>query len=132
MKIDWANLAPKLGLRGSTAQALANFKKRNDDARRRVQLLSEQPQSVDFSQYRAALKNTAVVDDVEKQVNGFQIKKYDVGRQLKAIEQFEAQAVQAAEQTKVKVDAELKDLDKTLQNIEGAMSWEDLTVVCTT
>ena len=52
MKLDWANLGTKLGLRGSTANALANFKKRNDDARRRVQQLQEAPQSVDFAYYR--------------------------------------------------------------------------------
>lgn len=129
LKIDWANLGSKLGLRGNTAQALASFKKRNDDARRRVQVLSEQAQSVDFAYYRSVLKNQSIVDDIEKQVKGYQVKKYDVNRQLKAIEAFEAQAVKSAEETKVKVDAELKDLEKTLQNIEGARPFEDLTVV---
>ncbi len=130
MKIDWANLGSKLGLRGSTANALANFKKRNDDAKRRVQILSDQPQSVDFAQYRSILKNQDVIADIEKQVNGFQPKKYDVSRQIKAIEAFEAQAVKSAEETKSKVDAELKDLDATLKNIETARPFEDLTVVC--
>ncbi|KAK3057235.1 GAL4 enhancer protein [Extremus antarcticus] len=128
MKIDWANLGSKLGLRGSTANALANFKKRNDDAKRRVQILSDQPQSVDFAQYRSILKNQDVIADIEKQVNGFQPKKYDVSRQIKAIEAFEAQAVKSAEETKSKVDAELKDLDATLKNIETARPFEDLTV----
>jgi len=94
-----------------------------------VQLLSEQAQSVDFAQYRSILKNTAVIDDLEKQFNGFQAKKYDVNRQIRAIEAFEAQAVKSAEETKGKVDAELKDLEKTLQNIESARPFEDLTVV---
>ncbi|KAK5175257.1 ATP synthase d subunit [Saxophila tyrrhenica] len=128
MKIDWANLGSKLGLRGSTANALANFKKRNDDARRRVQQLQDQPQSVDFAQYRSILKNQDVIADIEKQVNAFQPKKYDVNRQIKAIEAFEAQAVRSAEETKSKVDAELKDLDATLKNIETARPFEDLTV----
>lgn len=128
-KIDWANLGTKLGLRGTTAQALQTFKKRNDDARRKVQLLSEQPQQVDFAHYRSVLKNTAVIDDIEKQFNAFQVKKYDVGRQIKAIEAYEAQAVKSAEETKTKVDAELKDLEKTLKNIETARPFEDLTVV---
>ncbi|KAK6397013.1 ATP synthase d subunit [Meristemomyces frigidus] len=127
-KIDWASLGTKLGLKGSTAQALQTFKKRNDDARRRVQLLSAQAQTVDFSHYRSLLKNQAVIDDIEKQVSGFQIKKYDVGRQIKAIEAFEAQAVKSAEETKGKVDAELQDLEKTLKNIETARPFEDLTV----
>nr|POE59146.1 atp synthase subunit d, mitochondrial [Quercus suber] len=128
LKIDWANLGTKLGLKGSTAQALANFKKRNDDARRRVQILTEQAQTVDFAHYRSTLKNTAIVDDIEKQFKGFAVKKYDVGRQIKAIEAFEAQAVKSAEETKGKVDAELKDLEKTLKNIETARPFEDLTV----
>nr|POE79350.1 atp synthase subunit d, mitochondrial [Quercus suber] len=128
LKIDWTNLGTKLGLKGSTAQALANFKKRNDDARRRVQILSEQAQTVDFAYYRSTLKNTAIVDDIEKQFKGFAVKKYDVSRQIKAIEAFEAQAVKSAEETKGKVDAELKDLEKTLKNIETARPFEDLTV----
>ncbi|TKA22116.1 ATP synthase subunit d, mitochondrial [Salinomyces thailandicus] len=127
-KIDWATLPQKLGLRGSTAQSLQTFKKRHDDARRRVQLLSEQPQTVDFAQYRSILKNQAIVDDIEKQVGSFQVKKYDVGRQIKSIEAFEAQAVKSAEETKGKVDAELKDLEATLKNIESARPFEDLTV----
>ena len=130
MKLDWANLGHKLGLRGSTANALANFKKRNDDARRRVQQLQELPQTVDFASYRSQLKNQDIVADLEKQVNAFQVKKYDVNRQIKAIEAFEAQAVKSAEETKGKVDAELKDLEKTLKNIETARPFEDLTVVC--
>ncbi|KAF2722223.1 mitochondrial ATP synthase [Polychaeton citri CBS 116435] len=128
LKLDWANLGTKLGLRGSTAQALQTFKKRNDDARRRVQLLSEQPQTVDFAHYRSVLKNTAIVDDLEKQVGGFQVKKYDVQRQIKAIETFEAQAIKSAEETKGKVDAELADLEKTLKNIETARPFDELTV----
>jgi len=84
---------------------------------------------VDFAHYRSILKNTAVIDDLEKQVNGFSVKKYDVSRQIKAIEAFEAQAVKSAEETKGKVDAELQDLEKTLKNIETARPFEDITVV---
>lgn len=92
-------------------------------------MLSEQPQTVDFGHYRSILKNQAIVDDLEKQFNAFTPKKYDVNRQIKAIETFEAQAVKAAEETKGKVDEELKDLEKTLKNIETARPFEDLTVV---
>merc|ERR1712000_609469 len=65
MKLDWSKVGTQLGLRGSTATALANFKKRNDEARRRVQVLSEHPTTVDFGHYRSVLKNTAVIDDIE-------------------------------------------------------------------
>lgn len=129
LKIDWTKIGTQLGLKGSTANTLASFKKRNDDARRKVQLLSDQPQTVDFSHYRQILKNTAVIDEIEKAVNSHQVKKYDVDRQLKAISAFEAQAIKSAEETKGKVDAELADLDKTLKNIETARPFEDLTVV---
>lgn len=63
--VDFARISSSLGLRGNTASQLQAFKKRNDDARRRVQQLSELPQSVDFSQYRKILNNKAVVDDIE-------------------------------------------------------------------
>merc|ERR1712151_987277 len=67
-------------------------------------------------------------DDIEKQMSSFQVKKYDVQRQIKSIEAFEAQAVKSAEETKGKVDAELKDLEATLKNIESARPFEDLAV----
>ena len=128
-KLDWSKLTTQLGLKGSTAQALQAFKKRNDDARRKVMMLSEQPQSVDFAHYREILKNQAVVDDIEKQFKAFKPATYDVNRQIKAIEAFEAQAVKDAEETKGVVDRELKDLEKTLRNIEEARPFEELTVV---
>ncbi|KAH7116773.1 hypothetical protein B0J11DRAFT_100589 [Dendryphion nanum] len=128
LKLDWTKIGTQLGLRGNTAAALQNFKKRNDDARRKVTVLSEQAQTVDFSYYRSILKNTAIVDDIEKQFSAFKPATYDVARQIKAIEAFEQQAVQSAEQTKSVVDQELKDLEKTLKNIEEARPFEDLTV----
>lgn len=128
-KIDWARIGPQLGLKGNTLNSLLSFKKRNDDARRRVQSLSEHPTTVDFASYRSILKNTSVIDEMEKQLSSFQPKKYDVNRQLKAIDAFEAQAVKSAEETKTLVDQQLKDLEKTLQNIQGAREFEELTVV---
>ncbi|OCK82161.1 ATP synthase D chain, mitochondrial [Lepidopterella palustris CBS 459.81] len=128
LKLDWTKLATQLGLKGSTANALSAFKKRNDDARRKLALLAEQPQTVDFAHYRSVLKNTAVIDEIEKSFNSFKPATYDVGRQIKAIEAFEAQAIKSAEETKGVVDRELKDLEKTLKNIEEARPFEDLTV----
>ncbi|KAM3075880.1 ATP synthase d subunit [Clarireedia jacksonii] len=128
LKLDWAKVTQSLGLRGNTAASLQAFKKRNEDARRRVQQLSEQPTKVDFAHYRSILKNTAVVDEIEKHFSTFKPATYDVARQIKAIETFEAQAVKNAEETKGRVDLELKDLEKTLKNIEEARPFEDLTV----
>jgi len=122
-------VSTSLGLRGQTAASLQSFKKRNDDARRKVQLLSEQPQAVDFSHYRKVLKNQAIVDEIENHFKNFKPASYDVSRQLKAIDAFEAQAVSNAEQTKGKIDSELVNLQKTLENIETARPFEDLTVV---
>lgn len=127
-KLDWSKVGTQLGLRGSTASALANFKKRNDDARRRVQVLSEQPTTVDFGHYRSVLKNTAVIDEIEQYFKTFQPKTYDVSKQLKAIESFEQVAIKNAEETKSKVEVELKSLEKALSDIEGARPWDQTTV----
>ena len=78
------------------------------------------------------MKNQAVVDEIEKHFNSFKPATYDVGRQIKAIEAFEAQALKNAEETKGRVDLELKDLEKTLKNIEEARPFDELTVVCFT
>lgn len=123
-------MTSSLGLRGQTVASLQAFKKRNEDARRRVQVLSEQPTTVDFSAYRSQLKNTAIVDEIEKRFKDFKPTTYDVNRQIKAIDAFETEAVKNAEATKQAVDLELKDLAATLQNIESARPFEDLTVVC--
>lgn len=130
LKIDWAKVTSALGLRGQTAASLQAFKKRNDDARRKVQQLSEQPQTVDFDYYRRTLKNQAIVDEIENYFKNFKPATYDLSRQLKAIDAFEAQAIKSAEETKGRVEAELANLRKTLENIETARPFEDLTVVC--
>lgn len=128
LKLDWAKVTTSLGLRGQTVASLQAFKKRNDDVRRKVQQLSEQPTTVDFAHYRSVLKNTAIVDEIEKRFNAFQPATYDVSRQLKAIDAFEVEAVRNAVATKETVDLELKDLEKTLKNISEARPFEDLTV----
>ncbi|BDD61724.1 ATP synthase d subunit [Monascus purpureus] len=128
LKIDWAKVTTSLGLRGQTAASLQAFKKRNDDARRKVQVLSELPQTVDFSYYRQVLKNQAIVDEIETHLKNFKPATYDVSRQLKAIDAFETQAIKNAEETKGKVESELRSLEKTLENIETARPFDELTV----
>lgn len=128
LKLDWAKVTTSLGLRGQTVTSLQAFKKRNDDARRKVQMLSELPTAVDFAQYRSSLKNQAVIDEIEKRFSAFKPASYDISRQLKAIEAFEVEAVQNAEATKEKVNLELADLEKTLKNIEDARPFDQLTV----
>lgn len=126
--MDWSKVGTQLGLRGQTAAALANFKKRNDDARRRVQQLSDQPQTVDFAHYREVLKNSQIIDEIEQYYKTFQPKTYDVSKQIKAIESFEQVALKNAEETKSKVEVELRSLEKALGDIEGARPWEETTV----
>lgn len=96
--------------------------------RRKVQQLSEQPTTVDFSAYRAVLKNQAIIDEIERRFKEFKPTTYDVSRQIKAIDAFEVEALKNAEATKQAVDLELKDLAATLKNIEEARPFEDLTV----
>ncbi|KAI1025939.1 hypothetical protein LB503_006810 [Fusarium chuoi] len=128
LKLDWTKVTSSLGLRGQTVASLQAFKKRNEDVRRKVQQLLEQPTTVDFSQYRSVLKNQAIIDEIEKRFSAFKPVTYDVSRQLKAIDAFEAEAVKNAEATKEAVDLELKDLAATLKNIEEARPFEELTV----
>jgi hypothetical protein len=110
--------------------SLHAFKQRNDDARRKLSALQEMPTTLDFAHYRSVLKNQAIVDEIEKRFAAFKPATYDVGRQLKAIDAFEVEALKNAEETKSKVNMELADLEKTLKNIETARPFEDLTVVC--
>ncbi|KAI0595251.1 hypothetical protein F4775DRAFT_570130 [Biscogniauxia sp. FL1348] len=128
LKLDWVKVTQSLGLRGQTVASLQAFKQRNENARRKVQALSEQPTTVDFAHYRSVLKNRAVVDEIEKRFTAFKPATYDVARQLKAIEAFEVEAVKNAQATKEKVDLELKDLQATLTNIETARPFDQLTV----
>ncbi|KAI4100920.1 MAG: hypothetical protein L6R37_005172 [Teloschistes peruensis] len=128
VKLDWNKVTTSLGLKGSTAASLQAFKKRNDDARRKLAALQNLPQTVDFSHYRSTLGNTAVVDEIEGHFKGFKPKTYDVGRQVKAIEAFEAQAMKGAQQTREQVDREVQSLEKALRDIETARPFEDLTV----
>jgi septation ring formation regulator EzrA len=128
MKLDWSKLQSSLGLRGSTASSLAAFKKRNDDARRKLQVLQDQPQNVDFGHYRSLLKDTAVINEIENHFKSFKPKTYDVSKQIKAIESFEQVAMKNAEETKGKVEVELRQLEKALGDIEGARPFDQTTV----
>ena len=69
------------------------------------------------------------MDEIEKAVKSYEVKKVDVSRQLKALEAFEAQAVKSAEETKVKVDEEVGGLQQCLKDIESVRAWEEISVV---
>ena len=126
--VDWTKVTTKLGLGQNTLSSLSAFRKRNTDARDKVNQLESQRQTVDFDFYRSVLKNQAIVKEVEQSFKSFKPKTYDVSAQIKAIEQFEAKAVEGAQQTEKSIDKELSDLQETLKNIESARPFEELTV----
>lgn len=69
-----------------------------------------------------------MIDEIEQYFKTFQPKTYDVNKQLKAIESFEQVAIKNAEDTKSKVEVELRSLEKALNDIEGARPWDETTV----
>ncbi|KAL1916525.1 uncharacterized protein VTP21DRAFT_5716 [Calcarisporiella thermophila] len=126
--IDWSKLTVSLGLKRDTIASLQAFRKRNEEARRVLAELKAQKTDVDFAKYRELLKNKQVVEEAEKQLKSFKPTTYDVQSQIKAIEKFEAVAIERAKQTASKVETELADLQKTLTNIETARPIDELTV----
>ncbi|KAH0839612.1 ATP synthase d subunit [Lanmaoa asiatica] len=116
------------GLLTETIAALQAFRKRHGDAQRIHAQYASQPTTIDFAHYRSVLRNAAVVDEAEKLLKDFKPVTYDVNAHVKAIETFEAKAVEKAKETSQKIDVELKDLQATLANIEEARPFEDLTV----
>ncbi|KAL9931312.1 hypothetical protein V8E36_009822 [Tilletia maclaganii] len=116
-----------LGLGKRTAGDIAAFRRRADEAKRLLSQLKEQRTDVDFSHYRNLLKNQDVVAQAEKILKDFKPVTYDVNAHLKAIDAFEAKAVEQAKATEAKIEAELKDLKATLKNIEEARPFDQLS-----
>ncbi|KAG0699844.1 ATP7, subunit D of the stator stalk of mitochondrial F1F0 ATP synthase [Suillus ampliporus] len=126
--VDFTRIYSTLGLGKDTIAALQAFRKRHGDAQRIQAQYASQPTTVDLAHYRAVLKNTAIVDEAEKLLKDFKVVTYDVNTHIKAIETFEAKAVEKATATAAQIDVELKELQATLANIEEARAFEDLTV----
>ena len=127
-KIDWPRLATALSLTPSTTSALTNFRKRNVDAHTKLNHLKASRTEVDFSYYRSVLKNTAVIDQIERAAKEFKAATYDVSTILKGIETFEGEAVKNAQETEKKISEQLVDLEETVKNIEQARAPDDLSV----
>lgn len=127
-KINWATLIPQLGLTGKTATSLAAFKKRNDEAKANLYDLKHQSVKVDYDSYRSKLHNAQIVDRIQSDVSSFKASKPDLDKQLNLISAFEAKAVENAKETESLVLKELTELEKTLQNIETARPFDELTV----
>ncbi|GAA96676.1 uncharacterized protein L969DRAFT_20022 [Mixia osmundae IAM 14324] len=126
--VEWTRVYSKLGLSKETVSTLQAFRKRHDDARIANNGLKEQKADIDFAHYREVLKNKDVISQAEKLYNDFKPVDYDLGAQLKAIDAFEAKAVEAATQAESKIDTELQQLNGTLKDIEDARPFEDLTL----
>ncbi|RLV92667.1 ATP synthase subunit d mitochondrial [Spathaspora sp. JA1] len=127
-KVDFAKVINSLGLTGSTAASLTAFKKRHDEAVKQISSLSAQSTEVNFDQYRSVLKNSKVVDEIEKSVKAFKPVTIDVSKTLKNIEIFEQQAIVNAKETEEAVINEIQQLQVTLGEIEKARPFEQLTV----
>ncbi|KAJ3183249.1 ATP synthase d subunit [Gaertneriomyces sp. JEL0708] len=125
-RIDWGALSTKL--RPDTFAEISAFRRRHTELTKLVSELREQPTSIDFSHYRKTLKNSKVVDDAEKAFAAFKPATYDLGEQIRIIEQQQAKAVATAETTAKKVNAEVNELKDLLNNIETARPVDQLTV----
>lgn len=117
-----------MGLGKNTTAAVQSFRKRADDARRQLTALKNQKTDVDFGHYKNVLKNQEVINQAEKILREFKPVTYDVSAQLKAIDAFEAKAVEQAQASSDKIESELKDLKATLKNIEDARPFDQLSV----
>lgn len=127
-KLDWAKVISSLKITGSTAQQLSAFKKRNDEARRKLMELEQQPLSVDFNSYRTTLKNREIVDKIETLFKQYKPVTIDTQSQLATIANFEQHAMANAKETESLIAKELTTLKETLNEIEQARPFDELTV----
>lgn len=127
-KVDFTKVINSLGLTGTTAGSLTSFKKRHDEAKKENLDLTAQSTDIDFAHYRSVLKNSKVVDEIERAVNSFQPVTIDVSKNLKNIDVFEQKAIENAKLTEKSVIAEIAQLQATLKDIENARPLEELTV----
>ncbi|ESK92883.1 atp synthase d subunit [Moniliophthora roreri MCA 2997] len=125
--VDFTRIYTSLGLGKETIAAVQAFRKRHSEAQRIHGQYASQPTTVDFAHYRNVLKNKAIVDEAERTLKEFKPVTYDVSAHVKAIESFEAKALANAKETEEKVDAEIKQLQATLANIEEARPFDQLT-----
>ncbi|CAK9435563.1 uncharacterized protein LODBEIA_P02900 [Lodderomyces beijingensis] len=128
VKVDFNKIIKSLGLTGETAASLQAFRKRYDEAKKNYIDLSAQATEIDFSHYRSVLKNTKVVDEIEKAVASYKPVTIDLSKNLKNIELYEQKAVENAKLTEKSVTEEIKQLQATLKDIESARPFDQLTV----
>ncbi|KAI9474958.1 ATP synthase d subunit [Coemansia sp. RSA 990] len=126
--INWPVINSVLSKHTEITKSLGSFRKGYEEAERQLTQLKEADRPVDFEHYRRVLKNTDIVDKLEKIAKSQQIAKVDLQSQLQTIAAFEAKAVASAELYVKETQANLADLSETIKNIEEARPITQLTV----
>ncbi|KAJ1891099.1 ATP synthase d subunit [Kickxella alabastrina] len=126
--INWPVINSVLSKHTEITASLGAFRKGYEEAERQLLQLKESDRSVDFESYRRILKNSDIIDKLEKIANTQKIIKVDLADQLKTISAFEAKAVTSAELYVKETEANLADLSETVKNIDQARPITQLTV----
>ncbi|KAJ2156845.1 ATP synthase d subunit [Coemansia sp. RSA 552] len=126
--INWPVVSSVLSKHTEITKSLGAFRKGYEEAERQLTQLKEADRPVDFEHYRRVLKNTEIVDRLEKIAKAQKITKADLASQLSTISAFEAKAVASAEVYVKETQANLADLNETVGNIEQARPITQLTV----
>ncbi|KAI9499749.1 ATP synthase d subunit [Coemansia spiralis] len=126
--VNWPVINSVLAKHTEITKSLGSFRKGYEEAERQLTQLQEANRPIDFEHYRRILKNTEIVDKLEKIAKAQKIVKVDLADQLKTISAFEAKAVASAEQYVKETEANLSDLSETVKNIEQARPITQLTV----
>ncbi|KAJ2765148.1 ATP synthase d subunit [Coemansia nantahalensis] len=126
--INWPVVSSVLSKHTEITKSLGAFRKGYEEAERQLTQLKEADRAIDFEHYRQVLKNTEIVDRLEKIAKAQKVAKVDLAEQLKTIAAFEAKAVASAELYVKETAANLADLSATVTNIEEARPITQLTV----
>lgn len=89
--VNWSALSSKL--KPDTVASINAFRRRHADLQKTLLELKEQDKAIDFAHYRSVLKNAGVVANAEKAFSTFKPVTYDLGEQLKVIEEAQMHAV---------------------------------------
>ncbi|PIA17546.1 ATP synthase d subunit [Coemansia reversa NRRL 1564] len=126
--INWPVVSSVLSKHAEITKSLGSFRKSYEMAEGELTQLKEANRPVDFEYYRRVLKNTEVVDRLEKIAKAQKITKVDLASQLETISAFETKAVASAELYVKETEANLADLSETVKNIEQTRPITQLTV----
>ncbi|KAJ2555450.1 ATP synthase d subunit [Coemansia sp. RSA 1878] len=126
--INWPVVSSVLSKHTEITKSLGVFRKGYEEAERQLVQLKDADRAIDFAHYRRVLKNTEIVDKLEKMAKAQKATKVDLASQLATISAFEAKAVTSAELYVKETEANLADLNETVTNIEQTRPVTQLTV----